>query len=252
MKDFVLADDWVFTVSAETAVPEKDRLEKILNNSFGLSESQFGLLHSIATGKVDTTAEEISIITPDYPNCHFIFQGAQKSRDKSAQPFRDHLIATCINLTTGKMTRVFVRAKQNNPTALKKLLRYHRPTQLIRDLLERLEAGAQITSLSRNVNKPANKPAPAQRPQQQKQPQAQQPAEKQEQKPRPPKPQHQPQQNKPQHQNQKPRHDKKPQPKPAAPTPPPAPPPAPKRSPNDGPVATLADRWPKATLAREE
>lgn len=241
MKDFVLADDWVFTVSSESGMPEKDRLEKILNNSFGLSESQFGMLHSIATGKVDTSAAEINIPTPTFPDCHFVFQGAQKSRDKSAQPFRDHLIATCFNLATQKMTRVFVRAKQNNPAALKKLLRYHRPSQFIRDLLERLEAGAQITTLVRHVIKPAPKPAPAHKQQQPKQ--TQQPGQRPQQ-PRPPKPQ-QPQ-NKPQQQQ----HQKKPEHKPAPTAPAPKPEP-PKRSANAGPVATLADRWPKATLARE-
>jgi len=159
MKDYVLADELVFADSAETDIPSQEHFGKILNNSFCLTEAQFGTLASIATGAVDTSSDEISIPTPSYPDCFFIFQAGQRDKNAEAPPVRDYMIAAAVNLRTQKMHRIYIRAKQNSAEALEKLLKYYRPQHFFRDLMESMETGAQIVAVERQHRAPPrNKP----------------------------------------------------------------------------------------------
>lgn len=161
-KDFVLADTFVLSNAGEQDLPDQEKFTKILNNSFALSEEQFATLHAMATGKVDTTTEELSITLDTFDNCYFLFQGGQKAKEAGAAPWRDHMIIMAVNVVTKKTQRIFVRAPRGNGAALDKLLSYFRPQHFIRDLMDLLEKGAQIVAVDRprpapNRNKPGGK-----------------------------------------------------------------------------------------------
>lgn len=175
MNDYVLADELVFSDGGEFDIPAGDKFSKILNNSFCLTEEQFGTIFAIANGLVRTTEENVNITWPDYPNCYFFFQPAQKAREKDKPPFRDHILVHCASINTKRVRTITIRPKRGNASALDKVMAWYRPQHFIRDLMEMLSTGT-IEEVKRQPPRPRpskphdNKPRQDTRTTQQKHP----------------------------------------------------------------------------------
>ena len=163
-KDYIMADQLVFSDGGDVTFPDAEKLEKMLNNSFSLSPQQFLLVKAIAEGQIDTTQSEITYGGNVDPVLHLLFQPGQKAKEPGRPPYRDCIQIVALDYLKRRMHRYYVRAKFEDAAALEKLLSYFRPLPFIKDLQEKLETGAQIVEIPHQNRSTFNGPRRNERP----------------------------------------------------------------------------------------
>ncbi len=140
LKDYVL-DDLLFSDAGERAIAEDEGFERLLNNSYALSEAQFGIVSAIATGNVTLTDTGVEIDYDATPGMLYLYQPGMRSNASSKvprAPFREFIMVMSVDLTKRKLRRIFIRVSRDNEETVSRLMSYRRPAQFFPSLTDRI------------------------------------------------------------------------------------------------------------------
>ena len=138
----------IFSNAGEVELHRDDRFEKLINNSLGLSESQFQFLAAVSAGSVAVNAQGgIEALVDELDNDGFYMCQPPRRPTRNDAQGRQYILVYGVFPTRNKIRRIFIRhtavsapkdATAGQATALDTLFKIARPAALIKEVTNQL------------------------------------------------------------------------------------------------------------------